>query len=170
MYDGRYAEEQKAKFGTAIKKVTVVNATILDVGCGSGLFFGQVAEQAKIVVGVDLSRKLLLLAKEKAKPFQNVVVLQADADNLPFADSAFDAVFAFTVLQNLPKPLLALNEIKRVVQRGGIVTVSGLKKAFSLAKFLDLLETASLKLVSFVDEEELKCYVAVLANNCTSAT
>ena len=33
------------------------------------LFFSQVASQADMVVGVDVSRKLLLKAKEQAKAF-----------------------------------------------------------------------------------------------------
>ena len=42
---------------------------VLDVGCGSGLFFSEVADQADMVVGVDVSRKLLLKAKKQAKRF-----------------------------------------------------------------------------------------------------
>jgi hypothetical protein len=41
--------------------------------------------------------------------------------------------------------------------------VTGLKKAFSLNAFRDVLEGAGLRVVSFVDNEDLKCYVAVLA-------
>jgi ubiquinone/menaquinone biosynthesis C-methylase UbiE len=170
MYDERYIGEQKAKYDSAMANIKVDQATVLDVGCGSGLFFSQVARKAKIIVGVDISRKLLLQAREKGQFFRNVLVLQADADQLPFADASFDAVFAFTVLQNLPKPSRTLGEFKRVAKHDGRVVVTGLKKAFPLGKFMDLLEAAGFKLISFVDEEELKCYVAVLANTCTSAT
>ena len=41
--------------------------------------------------------------------------------------------------------------------------MTGLKKAFALNAFMDVLEGAGLRIVSFVDEEDLKCYVAVLA-------
>jgi ubiquinone/menaquinone biosynthesis C-methylase UbiE len=116
-----------------------------------------------MVVGVDISRKLLLKAKEQAGALQNVSVLQADADYLPFRDAFFDAVFAFTVLQNMPKPSETLNELKRVAKFGGRVVVTGLKKTFSLNTLMDVLESAGLRIVAFVDNEDLKCYVAVLA-------
>ena len=74
----------------------------------------------------------------------------------------FDAVFAFTVLQNMPEPSETLNQLKLVAKPGGKVVVTGLKKAFSLNAFMDVLEGSGLCMVSFVDMEDLKCYVAVL--------
>jgi ubiquinone/menaquinone biosynthesis C-methylase UbiE len=91
------------------------------------------------------------------------LVLQADADNLPFKDSFFNAVFAFTVLQNMPTPVETLKELKRVAKRGGKVVVTGLKKAIPLNEFIDALESSDMKIISFVDNEDLKCYVATLA-------
>ena len=171
MYDGRYAEEQKAKYKAALKSVKVAGAVVLDVGCGSGLFFQQIAANASIVVGVDISHKLLVKAKENARSFGNVSVLQADADHLPFKDGPFDAVFAFTVLQNMPKPSETLHEVKKVAKQDGRLVVTALKKAFALPIFMDLIEGGGFTVVSFVDDEGLKCYVSVLAlNMLTSAT
>ena len=135
---------------------------VLDVGCGSGLFFSHVAERADLVVGVDISRNLLLKAKEQAIAFRNVSVLQADADHLPFRGGFFDAVFSFTVLQNMPKPAQTLSEFKRVAKVGGKLVVTGLKRFFSLNSFMDILEASGLVVASFVDREDLKCYVAAL--------
>jgi malonyl-CoA O-methyltransferase len=163
MYDERYTEEQNRKYMASLESLNVLGFAVLDVGCGSGLFFGQVAAKASLVVGVDISRKLLLKAKDRARVFGNVLVLQADADHLPFKESAFDMVFAFTVLQNMPKPTETLSQLKGVAKVGGKIVVTGLKKAFPLPAFMDVLEGAGLAVVSFVDREDLKCYVAVLA-------
>jgi ubiquinone/menaquinone biosynthesis C-methylase UbiE len=166
MYDKRYADEQEAKYKAALENLRGginVDSAVLDVGCGTGLFFSQVAIQANMVVGVDLSRKLLLKAKERTLAFQNILVLQADADHLPFRDAVFDAVFAFTILQNMPKPSETLNDLERVTKLGGKVVVTGLKKAFSPDTFMDFFENTGLRTVSFVDNEDLKCYVAVLS-------
>lgn len=163
MYDERYADEQKEKYKKALENVNITGSAILDVGCGSGLFFNQVADQADLVVGVDVSSKLLAKSKEQISAFQNVFVLQADADHLPFREGFFDNVFAFTMLQNMPKPAETLSEIKRVAKLGSRVVVTGLKKAFPLNIFMDVLESSGLKVVSFVDDEAVNCYVAVLA-------
>jgi ubiquinone/menaquinone biosynthesis C-methylase UbiE len=160
MYDERYSEEQNRKYQRALEGVDVLGAAVLDVGCGSGLFFGEIAEKANLVVGVDVSKKLLL--KAKANAAGNVFVVQADADHLPFRDSFFGAVFSFTVLQNMPKPSVTLVELKRVAVQGGKIAVTGLKKAFPLNAFMDLVEGSGMQLAAFVDEEAINCYIAIL--------
>jgi len=168
MYEERYAEEQKAKYKAALENVEVTGSMVLDVGCGSGLFFREVTPQSKIVVGLDISRKLLLKAKDQANGSKNGLVLQADADHLPFKDGSFDVVFAFTMLQNMPKPVATLKEFMRVVKLGGRVVVTGLKKAFSINAFMDTLEGSSMKIFSFVDDEDLKCYIATLTTSANN--
>lgn len=162
MYEERYAEEQKAKYKSALENVNVAGGMVLDVGCGSGLFFREVAAQSEMVVGVDISRRLLLKAKERGGGFGNVVILQADADHLPFKDAFFDAVFAFTVVQNMPEAAETVRELKRVTKLGGRVIVTGLKKAYPLNTFMDILEGSGMNVLSFIDNEDLKCYVATL--------
>ena len=161
-YDEQYAEEQQRKYLKALENVDVAGKSVLDVGCGSGLFFKAVSSKAEIVVGVDVSHKLLLKAKKNANVYKNTFVLQADADHLPFREDFFDAVFAFTVLQNMPKPTETLGELKQVTKLSGRFVVTGLKKAFPLEKFMDVLEGSGLEVVAFGDEDNINCYVAVL--------
>ncbi len=163
MYDERYAAEQQTKYRHALKNIKVAGLAVLDVGCGSGLFMGEIAPQTKLTVGVDVSRRLLLKAKERMNEYVNADLVQADADHLPFCGKVFGGVFAFTVLQNMPKPAETLSELKRVAAAGGWVVVTGLKKAFALENFLDVLDGSGLRLVEFFDEAEVNCYVAVLA-------
>ena len=133
---------------------------VLDVGCGKGLLFSRIASESEQVVGVDVSKKLLLQARERARKLRNADVVQADADHLPFKSDLFNAVFAFTVLQNMPKPAETLNGIKRTAKHDGSIVVTGLKKVFSLKAFGDLLQQADLHVV-FLRDDVLKCYIAV---------
>ena len=164
MYDERYAEEQAAKYQAALKQLEL-HGNVLDVGCGTGLFFRYIAAEAETMVGVDISRLLLLQARKRAQAFRNVNLVQADADHLPFRDARFNVVSAFTVLQNMPKPLETLREFKRNVEGGGYLVVSGLKKAFSLEAFQVLLQKAGLQVVRIERADALKCYVAVTTRN-----
>jgi ubiquinone/menaquinone biosynthesis C-methylase UbiE len=162
IYEMRYAEEQIAKYNAALECLRIARHSILlDVGCGTGLLFRHVATQTKMVVGVDISRKLLRQAKDCARRFCSVHLIQADADHLPFKDAAFSVVFAFTVLQNMPKPLETLSEIKRNVKRDAPIVVTGLKKVFSLQAFRELLQRSGLQIISIKDADALECYVAV---------
>ena len=125
MYERRYGEEQAAKYKAALEHLNVAHKSrVLDVGCGTGLLFSHVAAEAQTVVGVDISRVLLQQAKEHAQDFRNVHLVQADADHLPFRDALFSTIFAFTVLQNMPKPLKTLSEIKRNAEQSGSVVVT----------------------------------------------
>src|SRR5213593_696978 len=45
----------------------------------------------------------------------------ADAQLLPFEDSSVDAVLAMSILEHVPKPWLAVDEIYRVLRPGGLV-------------------------------------------------
>jgi ubiquinone/menaquinone biosynthesis C-methylase UbiE len=162
MYDRRYCAEQEAKYDVALNELKVESdEVVLDVGCGTGLFFPHIAEKAEVVVGLDISRELLLQAKERAKKLENVFVVLADADYLPFTDTVFDLVFAFTVIQNMPKPLETLKEIKRVTKEGESIVLTGLKKAIPLEVFGELLSDADLQVVSLKDDASLQCYVVV---------
>ena len=160
IYDKRYSEEQEAKYKSAIENVQLMGK-ILDVGCGSGLFFKHVANTAEIVVGVDSSRKLLLESQKHVRSLSSVQLVQADADHLPFSQEIFDVVFAFTMLQNMPKPAETLREFTRVAKLAAQVVVSGLKKIFSAESFRELLEDAGLCSTSIMDSPSLKCYIAL---------
>jgi ubiquinone/menaquinone biosynthesis C-methylase UbiE len=160
MYDELYAEEQVVKYHAALKHLKAYGS-VLDAGCGTGHFLSNIAEEVEIAVGVDISIRLLLQAKEQARTFPNFHLVQADADYLPFIDACFNLVFAFTVLQNMPNPRETLMEIKRNAKRDALITVTGLKKAFSLEAFRVLLQKAGLQVVHIEDADVLKCHVAV---------
>lgn len=163
MYDERYKEEQSRKYCRALQNIDVKGMTVLDLGCGSGLFFNEVASKAKTIIGVDISLRLLKKAKEKAEVHSNIIVLQVDADHLPFCNESFEGIFAYTVFQNMPRPKETLKELERVSKCKGKIVVSGLKKVFSLDAFMDLLEDSKLNLITFIDDENLNCYIAVLS-------
>jgi ubiquinone/menaquinone biosynthesis C-methylase UbiE len=160
IYDERYSHEQHAKYAKVLEKVDILGRVVLDVGCGSGMFFAEVASKAKLVIGVDLSKGLLHKANQNGKLFGNVFVLQADADHLPFRDVFFDAIFSFTVLQNMPKPAETLSELRRVAN--DLIVLTGLKKAFGLEKFMEIVEGSKMQLEAFSDEEAINCYIATL--------
>jgi ubiquinone/menaquinone biosynthesis C-methylase UbiE len=166
-YDEQYAQEQVAKYCAAQKVLNnFCDGAVLDVGCGSGLFFSYVADKVPLVVGIDISRNLLLKAKVHAKSFCNVYIIQADADYLPFKNAFFDVVFAFTMLQNMPSPKRSLLGFKRQIKCNGKLVVTGLKKFFGLTAFLDLFEVNGLRLLEFIDDSSLNCYIAVVEISC----
>ncbi|MBS7632104.1 methyltransferase domain-containing protein [Candidatus Bathyarchaeota archaeon] len=165
-YDGLYGEEQNAKIKAAMKRIRLdEQSCALDLGCGTGRLFDHVAATAGTVVGVDISKRTLAAAKNRCRGLHNVSLILADADYLPFLDGVFSHIFALTTLQNMPNPLRTLEEAERVAKKNAVYAVTGLKKIFSQNQFLELLNIAGLKIVTFEDEESLKCYVAICIKN-----
>ena len=107
-----------------------VGATILDVGCGTGVDTQDLARavgpQGR-VVGIDNSETMLQEARARAVDMQlPVEYVLADATQLPFADASFDGCQASRVLGHLREPDQALTEMVRVARPGArIVAADG---------------------------------------------
>jgi ubiquinone/menaquinone biosynthesis C-methylase UbiE len=93
----------------------------LDLGCGEGRFARALAAEGHEVTGVDVSPELLDRAR-RAHPDGTYVV--ADAEELPFADGAFDLVLAFNVLSCVGELGRAVDEVARVLTPGGRLCMS----------------------------------------------
>jgi ubiquinone/menaquinone biosynthesis C-methylase UbiE len=160
MYDSRYSEEQETKYKAALESANINHGSVvLDVGCGTGLFFIHLAEEAGLVIGVDLSRSLLHLAKGRSKVYSDVYLVRADADYLPFKRDVFTHIFAFTVLQNMPNPSETLKQFKLVAKCDACFVVTGLKAAISMQAFWKFLEVADLQAISLRNNDALRCYI-----------
>jgi len=162
VYDAQYSEEQNAKIKAALSRITLKKShLVLDLGCGTGLLFEHIGNSLKLLVGLDISLKILKEAKKRTQRFPKVALICADADSTPFPKEIFDVVFAITLVQNMPDPILTLHEIKRVSKRNSIIAVTGLKKEFSLNTFTRLLSKAGLKAFVIKTNGQLKGYVAL---------
>ena len=98
--------------------------TALDVGCGNGRHAALLADHADRVVGVDVSRGLLAVARERAP---GAHLLQGDAAGLPLADDSADLAVYVATLHHLPTRDLrraSLDELARVLAPGGAALVS----------------------------------------------
>jgi len=91
----------------------------LDLACGTGdIAFGLAARGAR-VAGLDLTLRMLQLARAKTPPAPAVAFLAGDMMALPFADASFDLVTAGYGLRNVPRIEPAIAEIRRVLRPGG---------------------------------------------------
>ena len=90
----------------------------LDLACGTGDLAFMVADRGASVVGVDLTPKMLRLARGR-DPARRVRFVTGDMTALPLGDHAFDLVTAGYGLRNVPVLESALREILRVLRPGG---------------------------------------------------
>jgi ubiquinone/menaquinone biosynthesis C-methylase UbiE len=132
IYDERYRIIQNRKY-EYVKGSPNKRDTLLDVGCGTGLFFRNFGVDVGQLVGVDMSIRMLKTAlRNLRKAGQRVDLIRVDADFLPFRERTFNKVISVTVLQNMPQPLETIREIARVTSVGGKVALTCLKKKHDL--------------------------------------
>jgi ubiquinone/menaquinone biosynthesis C-methylase UbiE len=95
--------------------------SLLDIGCGPGLYSVEFARRGANVHGLDISRKMLDKARNNAKMTNTTLRLQkTDAHFLPFMDESFDiAVLILTILN-----VKMIQEVARVLRSDGLLLFS----------------------------------------------
>jgi SAM-dependent methyltransferase len=96
---------------------------IVEIGCGVGRLTRVLADRGRNVRALDVSERMLDLARGYNAHLQNVEWLLGDGTNLaPVADASADACFSHVVFQHIPDPDITLGyvrEMARVLRPGG---------------------------------------------------
>ncbi|MBT6047484.1 MAG: class I SAM-dependent methyltransferase [Candidatus Scalindua sp.] len=122
---GDYAVEKEAVEQAALKRVRKLNALragsrkLLEIGCAFGYFLGK-AKDCFDVSGVELSDYAAKYAREQL----GLNVIKGSIEEASFAESSFDVVVMWDVIEHIPSPVLALKEINRVLRSGGLLALS----------------------------------------------
>jgi ubiquinone/menaquinone biosynthesis C-methylase UbiE len=112
---------------------------LLDVGCGTGAGVRAAAGRVERVVGVDLSPKMLAVARQRAAGLPGVEFVEGDSEHLPFGDGDFTAVVCTTSLHHYPRPDAAAREIARVLAPGGRAVIGDGIRDSLVTKVIDFL-------------------------------
>jgi len=108
----------------------VSSKLVLDVGCGSGRHVVELAKRSSVVVGVDLSKRLLKIANSRVKRLglsHRAMLIVSDALFLPFRRASFDVVVCIAVVHHIPTKGLrrkAVNEMAEVMRSGGLCLIT----------------------------------------------
>lgn len=93
---------------------------ILDVGCGTGGLTRRLAKGgASKVLGVDASKGMIEVARQKAKGMKNIEFREARAGNLSLPGESFDVVTCSISFHHFENPKRSLEEFFRVLKKGG---------------------------------------------------
>ena len=102
-------------------RLAAQDSRALDLCCGTADLALELARvSGGIVIGSDFAHPMLALAHRKlARVRRPVLLVEADALRLPFPDESFDVVTAAFGFRNLANYQRGLEEIQRVLKRGG---------------------------------------------------
>jgi len=96
---------------------------MIDLGCGDGSITLAFKEKldVKNVFGVDIDEEAISVARQRGIVAEN---LDLSEDKLPFLDGFFDLAISFEVIEHLTNPDNMLEEVHRVLRKGGMFLIS----------------------------------------------
>ena len=114
---------------------------ILDAGCGAGVstlcYFKNVFDKINLV-GVDVSDSIDIFRKNlKKKKINNIGLMQADLNKLPFKDNTFDFIFSEGVLHHTASTRTAIYRLSKKLKPKGIFMFYVYKKKAPIREFSD---------------------------------
>jgi 2-polyprenyl-3-methyl-5-hydroxy-6-metoxy-1,4-benzoquinol methylase len=95
---------------------------VLDFGCGDGAFAAELLAAGCTVTMADVAEEALRRARARAP--QAEAIKLAEGEPLPFAEDAFDVVWAGEVLEHVADVVGLLAEVRRVLRWGGRLLVT----------------------------------------------
>jgi ubiquinone/menaquinone biosynthesis C-methylase UbiE len=102
------------------------DASILEVGCGTGRLLVDARAQGYKVNGLDASPHMLEQLRAKFGPDEDIETVVGEAAKIPQPDNTYDAVYSIRVLNQTESPayaLDALTEMLRITKDGGYTFV-----------------------------------------------
>src|SRR4051794_5175685 len=125
------ARAERSELAQMLDRAIPGDATVLDLGCGTGQMSLYLARAVRVVVGADLSLASLRLASAAARKFGvRAHFVQTDLHHAALPDGAFDVVYSSGVLHHTPDPRAAFAHAARLVKPGGTI-ILGLYNAFA---------------------------------------
>jgi ubiquinone/menaquinone biosynthesis C-methylase UbiE len=112
----------------------------LDLGCGTGYAVRHVAalvEDEGIFCGIDISPRMIEIARASSGGLQNARFLVADAEELPLDAGFFDAAICTNSFHHYLHPVAALGEVRRVLRPGGRLCVLDITADSRLVRWID---------------------------------
>ncbi|MBD2430843.1 MULTISPECIES: class I SAM-dependent methyltransferase [Fischerella] len=127
--------------------------SVLDVACGTGEFERLLLSEhsTQHIVGIDISEKMLAIAKQKCSPYPQVEFYTATAKALPFASNSFDVIVSANSFHYFDEPAAALTEMRRVLKPEGKVIILDWCRDYLLCKICDII-------LKIFDPAHKQCY------------
>ncbi len=98
---------------------------VLDVGCGTCSLTSALLDSGPTVqvTGIDGSADYIEIGRKNLGG-SRATLEQGDAQSLPYPDDSFDKCISLLVMNFIPDPARAVNEMQRVTRAGGLVTAA----------------------------------------------
>ena len=138
-------------FRKYLKNYINSNSIILDAGCGSGGIISEFKFMPKLIIGVDINKRLL----DKNQVVNKKII--ANLEHIPLENNSIDIIISEFVLEHLRNPAAVFKEIYRVLKHKGVfifITPNILNPIIILSKILPHAFHTRLRTTLLKKEEE----------------
>ena len=113
--------EENKDYITTLKYLNI-NDTVLDYGCATGIISNAIADKVKEIHAIDISPKMIEVAKEKASELniENVHYKAATIYDEKYQKEEFNVILAFRILHMLEDIQTVLRRINDLLKPGGV--------------------------------------------------
>lgn len=114
-----YAEDTKRQL-REVKAFT--RSVYLEIGCGPFFLGQEIADQTKVIIGIDICPGALQIAKTmlEKRGITNAILIQGDILALPLKGESIDLIYGGGVIEHFPDTQQCVNELHRVLRSGGV--------------------------------------------------
>jgi 2-polyprenyl-3-methyl-5-hydroxy-6-metoxy-1,4-benzoquinol methylase len=161
-------EKIPVKIIEKVKRHIKSNDTVLDFGCATGTVVNEIAADVKEIHGIDISSRMIEIAKEKAskRMIGNAYFTQASIFDSKFKEETFDVILAFNVLHLFKDTKEVIKRINELLKNGGLFISSTVclaeKNTFFAFLFSLLSKIRIIPYVKFFNISELE---DIIVNN-----
>jgi len=129
-----------------LSKCVNKNSKVLDLGCGEGHITNEFSKYvySENIFACDYSISAIKKAKNN---FPGIDFCVSDVYSLPYKNNIFDVVVCNNIFEHLENPLLALEEIKRIMKKQGYLIISTPSR-YRFENFLRLVLGKKMELMS----------------------
>ena len=127
---------KRIKLNKLLKEIILSkNDIVIDLGGGRGILSKILPVDVKKLIILDISRKKLKSAKRK-----KIHVIQGDICSLPIKKDSIDKVLCINVLHHVKDLKAAVEEIRRILKKGGTIFVLDFHRKSLMGRMINLYE------------------------------
>lgn len=126
----QWDQMRRSFFSDKVREVALASASVqpgelaADIGAGTGFITEGLIQKGLKVIAVDQSKAMLEEMKKKFERFDTIEYRIGQFNNLPIQDESVDYIFANMYLHHVDLPLVAIEEMVRVLKTGGKVVIT----------------------------------------------
>jgi len=114
-------EAEQKLISPVLRRHLPKDGLIVDAGCGTGKWVAYLAGLGYRIVGLDISREALALAKKK---MPSLALILTDTQRSPIRDASVDCVLSLGVVEHDERgPIAGLRELHRMLRPGGLLVL-----------------------------------------------